>query len=56
MNRLTGFASLQAMLAYVAVVCEGDEEDMTDRISTSLTLLEEWFCYFEVTGGMATTH
>mmetsp|Transcript_12290 Transcript_12290/g.35170 ORF Transcript_12290/g.35170 Transcript_12290/m.35170 type:complete len:1472 (+) Transcript_12290:520-4935(+) len=53
-HRLTNFSSLQSMLAYVAVVCNGDADEMTKTV-TKMTWFEEWFCYFEVASGAATT-
>ena len=46
----TGFASLQLMMFFIVIVCNGDLETMSATVS-SLTWFEEWFFYFEWTWG-----
>ena len=49
-KRRTGFRSLDHLLAYTMIVCNGDHKKMTYK-RTSLTWLEEWFLYYEYTWG-----
>ena len=49
-KRRTGFLSLANMLAYIMVVCNGDNNKMKYK-HTSLTWLEEWFLFFEIVWG-----
>ena len=53
-NRLTKFPSLQSMLAFIAIVCNGDADEMAKTV-TKMAWFGEWFCYFEVAAGSATT-
>jgi hypothetical protein len=46
----TGFPFLLALLAFVAVVCDGDIDTVT-KLETELTWLEDWYLYFEVLYG-----
>jgi hypothetical protein len=49
-KRRTGFNSEEMLLAFVAVVCNGDASIIKESFST-LTWYEEWFLYFEVVWG-----
>ena len=49
-KRRTGFGSLEEMLAYVCVVCNGDCDEII-ATNSKLTWLEEWFIYFEIVWG-----
>lgn len=49
-KRRTGFVSLNAMLRYIFIVCNGDIDVMMKRC-TSLTWFEEWFLHFEYKWG-----
>jgi hypothetical protein len=46
----TGFEDVRELLFYVAVVCDGDHNRMTET-TLYLTWFEEWFFYFEMTYG-----
>ena len=49
-KRRTGFQSLNHMLAFMVIVCNGDHDMMIYK-STKLTWLEEWFFAFEYLWG-----
>jgi hypothetical protein len=49
-HRRTGFCNLEQMLSYVMVLCDGDLNKVFSTTST-LTWLEEWVFYFELTYG-----
>ena len=42
----TGFSNVALLLSFILLVCNGDIEFMTRRVS-ELTWYEEWFMYFE---------
>jgi hypothetical protein len=46
----TGFPSLIALLGFIAVVCDGDIDEITSS-SSNLTWFEEWFLFMEVIYG-----
>ena len=33
-NRITGFVSKEALLAFISIVCDGDVEKMAERMTT----------------------
>ena len=49
-KRRTGFSSLEHLLSYIIVLCDGDFHKMREKHST-LTWFEEWFFYFEFVWG-----
>ena len=49
-KRRTGFKSLDHLLAYILIVCNGDVERVQYK-NSSLTWLEEWFFFFEFIWG-----
>lgn len=49
-SRLTGFHDLKMLLSYVAVVCDGDFDNMTRTVSC-MTWLEEWILSLEFLWG-----
>jgi hypothetical protein len=46
----TGFPSLLALLGFIAIVNNGDIEEIT-KTTSSLTWLEEWYLYLEIVYG-----
>ena len=49
-KRCTGFVSMTALLAYIAVVCN-ENFDQMKQSSSEMTWFEEWFMYFEIVWG-----
>ena len=44
---LTGFRTLEMVLSYIIVVCDGDSERICS-CKSELSWFEEWFFYFEM--------
>lgn len=53
-KRRTGYISLDTMLIYIFIVCNGDVNVILSR-STSLTWFEEWFAHLEYKWGRTIT-
>lgn len=49
-QRRTGFPTLEHLLSYIFIVCNGEVDVITER-RTVLTWFEEWFMHFEVKWG-----
>ena len=47
----TGFPSLVLLLFYISVVCDGNAEAIMIASTTSLTLFEKWFVFFDMIWG-----
>jgi hypothetical protein len=50
--RRTGFVNVSRLFSYILVLCGGDIEVLTSTAS-SMTWLEEWLLYLEITYGQA---
>ena len=48
-NRRTGFSSLEHMLTYSMILCNGDFDILT-ATTTALTWLEEWLFFMNISG------
>ena len=46
-KRRTGFETKALMIGMILIICNGDHDKMTSKVTT-LTWLEEWVLYFEV--------
>jgi DDE superfamily endonuclease len=47
----TGFPSIMTMLAFIAIVAEGNPENIENTTYSKLTWLEEWLCFFQIMYG-----
>lgn len=46
-KKCTGFKTKEELLAFVAIVCNGEVTSMVEKKTKHLTWFEEWFFYFE---------